>query len=315
MDVGVSIPRHIWDRKKIEDYARVIDDGPFSSINFGERICFEGHDSMMTLGILAGLTKRVKLMNGVLILPIHNPVLLAKQAATLYHLSGGRYSMGVGTGPRKPEFDATRGDWYRRGKTFEQSIHVMRRVWAGQPPYDDVIDNPPPNRKAISTKDTPFVWENNATTTEPVPPVVPDNGLKVYFGGFSDVQLKRAGRLADGLNSFEFAPDPKVHMDRYAIMKAAWDEAGRPGKPKMIASTFFALGPDAENVYRQGIADAYGYDEDVKKWALGARGLTSAQAIRDAVARFEDAGIDELNFAGAHYMPPDGLKMLADAIA
>lgn len=312
MEISVSVPRHIWDHEKIAAFAKVIDEGPFASINFGERICFNGHDSMISLAILGGLTKRVKLMTGVLILPIHNPVLLAKQAASLYLLTGGRFSLGLGTGPRKPDFDAARANWHTRGKRFEEAIHVMRRVWAGQPPYDTVEDFGGKPEK--SGNQLPYAWAPETTTTEPVPPFLPAGKPELYFGGFADVQLKRAGRLADGLHSFDFAPDPAIHLERYRIVQEAWDAAGRPGKPRLIASTFYALGNDADRIYEEGISDAYGYDEDMRKWALGIKGPTSPQAVLDTIKRFEDAGIDELSFASAHYLGPDALSLLADVI-
>ena len=98
------------------------------------------------------------------------------------------------------------------------------------------------------------------------------------------------------------------------MVKQAWDDAGRPGSPRLIASTFYALGPNAHEIYEEGIRDSYGYDEKMLQWALGTSGPTSPQAVRDTIKRFEDAGIDELVLASAHYLGPDALSLLADVV-
>src|SRR5258708_39647359 len=87
-----------YDRRTAVDWCRRIDAGPFSSIAVGERVTFRNQDQMVTLSAAAALTDRVRVMATIVILPMHPVALIAKQAATLDVLSGGRLTLGVGIG-------------------------------------------------------------------------------------------------------------------------------------------------------------------------------------------------------------------------
>lgn len=315
MDISVALPMRSWDGKELEGFAKMADEGPFAAVNVGERLCYDNHDPLIALAMLGALTKRIRLMTGIVVLPIHEPVSFAKQVASLDRLTGGRLVLGLGVGPRKPDFDATQSNWHDRGKRFEAQVAIMRRVWSGQPPYDkSELATEPVSPPVQSDKDKPWTWAPPAEGTEPVPPFLPAGRPPLIFGGFADVPLRRAGRLADGFHSFDFAPDVVLHQQRYRVVQQAWDDAARPGKPWLIASTFFSLGPNAREIYDQGMREFYGYTEEMHKWASASNALTSPQAIRDAVKRFEDAGVDEMLFATSHHLGPEALGWLADAI-
>lgn len=288
MDVGVSLPMRSYSGRELREFARVAEEGPFASVTVGERVANDNHDALSALAVLAGMTERIRLVTGVLVLPIHDPVTLAKRAATVDVLSEGRLVLGLGVGPREPDFAVTRSSWGDRGRRFEQQLATMHRVWRGESPYEG---------------------------TDVVGPTLADGRPEVIIGGFADVALRRAGRLADGVRSFDFAPDVELHRQRYAIVRQAWDDAGRgPGRPRLIASTYFSLGPDARDVYEAGMREYYGYDDDTQQWSMTDTALTSPSAIRDAVKRFEDAGVDEMVFATALHLGPDSWSRLADAI-
>jgi alkanesulfonate monooxygenase SsuD/methylene tetrahydromethanopterin reductase-like flavin-dependent oxidoreductase (luciferase family) len=289
MDLGVTLPMRAFDGEELLAWGRAVEDGPFASISHGERVAYENHDALIVHAVLAGATSRIRLTTGVNVLTIHQEVLLAKQCASLDRLSGGRFVLGVGVGPREQDFAVTGSSWHDRGKRFEEQLAVMRRVWAGEPPHPgmDVV-GPPPTRPG---------------------------GVPVHIGGFSDVALRRAGRLADGLRSFDFAPDPAIHLARYAVATAAWQEAGRPGRLRLLASTYFALGPDARAVYEASMRPYYGYEDAMTEWALEPTALVSPGAIADAIKRFEDAGIDEMVFTAATMQGPESVHRLADAVA
>jgi alkanesulfonate monooxygenase SsuD/methylene tetrahydromethanopterin reductase-like flavin-dependent oxidoreductase (luciferase family) len=194
---------------------------------------------------------------------------------------------GLGVGPREADFAVTHSVWGDRGRRFEAQLAVMRKVWSGEAPYEG---------------------------TTPVGPTLPSGRPEVIIGGFADVALRRAGRLADGIRSFDFAPDISLHAQRYAVVREAWNAAGRPGKPRIIASTYFSLGPGARETYETGMREYYGYDADTRQWAMTDTALTTPTAIRDAVSRFEDAGIDEMVFATALPLGPESWERLAEAI-
>ncbi len=288
MDIGVSLPMRSYSRRELQAFARAAEDGPFASVTVGERVAYDNHDAMGALCVLGGMTERVKLVTGVLVLPIHEPAMLAKECATLDVLSEGRLVLGLGVGPREPDFVATSNEWQTRGRRFEEQLAYMKRIWRGEEPV---------------------------AGCEPVGPTpVQQGGPEIIIGGFVDVALERAGRLADGLRSFDFAPEVTIHQERIAVVARSWARAGRAGKPRIIASTYFALGPDARGVYEAGMRAYYGYEAELEKNALGPTALTSADAITDAIKRFEDAGIDEMVFATAHQLGPESWQRLGDIV-
>src|SRR5436309_13217732 len=82
----------------------------------------------MTLAHAAAVTSRIKLGTSILVLPTHNPVVLAKEIATLQHLSGGRFVYGVGTGWYAPEFESTGGTIKQRGRRTDEVLEASMRL-------------------------------------------------------------------------------------------------------------------------------------------------------------------------------------------
>ena len=143
------------------------------------------HESMTTMGFLAAITKTVGLTTGILILPQRQTVLVAKQAAEVDVLSGGRLRLGIGVGWNQVEFQALNEDFHNRGLRSEEQIEVMRALWS-----QEVVDfdgrwhrvthagiNPLPVQRPIP------VWLGAGSAAAPTPP---------------DVVLRRVARLADG---------------------------------------------------------------------------------------------------------------------
>jgi Luciferase-like monooxygenase len=94
-------------------------------------------DPLMTLAAVAGITQRIRLMTTVLITPLHNAGVLAKQAASLDVLSNGRLTLGLGVGGREDDFRAAPASFHDRGKRFERQLELMTRIWSGQPVDDE----------------------------------------------------------------------------------------------------------------------------------------------------------------------------------
>ncbi len=141
------------------------------------------HDPFVAFGYLAGITKRIELATGVLILPQRQTVLVAQQAADADLLSGGRVRLGVGTGWNWVEYDALGQDYATRGARLSEQIELMRRLWA-EPlvtysgrfhELDRCCINPRPTRQ-----------------------------IPIFAGGFSEAAYRRGGTLCDG---FTFAGD------------------------------------------------------------------------------------------------------------
>ncbi|MFB7459203.1 LLM class F420-dependent oxidoreductase [Streptomyces sp. NPDC056188] len=163
-------------------------------------------DPLLALSFAAAVTSRIGLASGVLLLPEHNPVVVAKQAATLDVLSAGRFTLGVGVGWSAEEFAALGVPFARRGRRTEEYLAAMRTLWTEDPAsfageftrFDAIRVNPKPLR---------------------------GGRLPVVVGGNSDAALRRAVTLADGWYGFNI-PAADVRS-RVAILA---DECARHGR-------------------------------------------------------------------------------------
>ncbi|MFE1934208.1 LLM class F420-dependent oxidoreductase [Streptomyces sp. NPDC059474] len=163
-------------------------------------------DPLLALTFAAAVTSRIELATGVLLLPEHNPVLVAKQAATLDVLSAGRFGLGVGVGWSAEEFAALGVPFAGRGRRAEEYLAAMRALWAADPAsfagefirFEAIRVNPKPLR---------------------------GGRLPVMVGGNSDAALRRAVTLADGWYGFN-VPVADVPA-RIAVLA---DECARHGR-------------------------------------------------------------------------------------
>ncbi len=162
-------------------------------------------DSLIWLTWVGAATSRIRLGTGVIILPLHEPLLLAQQAATLDLLTGGRLELGVGVGWLEEEFDAVGVPFGRRGRRTDDHIEAMRRLWAS----DD------------AAFDGDFVrFEGVASNPKPVNGTVP-----IVIGGHSSAAAKRAARLGDG-----FYPGPDSLDKLSAVLDTMREECERIGR-------------------------------------------------------------------------------------
>lgn len=135
-------------------------------------------DPLIWLSYVAGATSTIRLATGILIVPQRNPVVLAKEIATLDHLSGGRLELGIGVGWLEEEFDAIGVPFSERGQRTDDHVAAMRALWSGE--------------KASHHSDfTDF--------TDCISLPKPVNGsVPIHVGGHTDIAARRAGRLGDG---------------------------------------------------------------------------------------------------------------------
>lgn len=135
-------------------------------------------DPLLWLAFVAAATETLRLGTGILILPQRNPLVLAKEVATLDHLSGGRVDLGIGVGWLREEFDALGVPWPRRGARTDEHIEVMRALWDGD----------------HASYDGEFVSFSDVSSNPK-----PANGrVPIHVGGHSRAAAERAGRLGDG---------------------------------------------------------------------------------------------------------------------
>src|SRR5262249_20432369 len=166
------------------------------------------HETFVTLGFLAAVTRRIRLSSGILIAPQRQTGLIAKQAAEVDLLSGGRLRLGIGSGWNHVEYEALGGDWKTRGARQAEQADVLRRLWSGE-----LVDY---NGRFHHLKGVNIV-----------PPPV-QRPIPIWFGGSSEAVVKRAARLGDGWMPI-MAPDgeaeQKVAMLREEISKRGRDRA------------------------------------------------------------------------------------------
>lgn len=137
-------------------------------------------ESMTVMAWLASATERVSVGTSVLVLPQRDPVLVAKTAATIDALSGGRVKLGVGAGWMREEFEALGWDFKTRGRRFDEAIEVMRRCWEGD----------------VEPMEGRFFSLPEGMVCRPVPES--PEGIPILVGGMSERAIDRAARLGDG---------------------------------------------------------------------------------------------------------------------
>ncbi|HLL98865.1 MAG TPA: LLM class flavin-dependent oxidoreductase, partial [Rubrobacteraceae bacterium] len=140
MDIAIGLPATIpgTSGSLVLDWARRADAGPFSSLGILDRLVYPNYETMITLAAAAAVTDRIRVMSTILIAPLRRGGVLAKQAATLDALSGGRLTLGIGVGAREDDFRAAPASFHDRARRFEEQLELMRRVWSGQPVSDEI---------------------------------------------------------------------------------------------------------------------------------------------------------------------------------
>ena len=220
-------------------------------------------DPLIWMAYVASRTTSIKLATGILILPQHNPVIVAKQVASLDHLSGGRVLFGVGVGWLKEEFAALGAPFADRGRRMDEYIEAIRVLWTeDKPTYKGEFVN----------------FENAYCRPQPR-----QKRLPIIIGGHSKAAARRAGRLADGYFPAREAPAQLIEEARAAARAQGRDPgaleitASMPGDPELL-NDYAALGVSRVLVpvttvtgLDSGIQNA----DDVLKW-------------KDTVARYAE---------------------------
>jgi probable F420-dependent oxidoreductase len=166
-------------------------------------------DPLELLAFIAAQTQVLGLATGVLVLPHHHPVVLAKRVATLDRLSGGRVRLCVGVGWMREETEACGIDFASRGRRADESIDVMRALWA------------PSGPEGASHHGEFFGFAGALSFPKPVRP----SGVPIHIGGHSPAAARRAGQRGDGFQPLGLSKADLA--DRLAVMRAEAQRAGR----------------------------------------------------------------------------------------
>lgn len=261
MNVGVGLPSAVPNTGPdlVMEWARRADAGALSSLGVVDRTKYESYDPMTTLAAAAAVTERIGLVTMVVIGPLRNNALLAKEAATIDSISGGRFTLGLAVGARTEDYDAAGVLPRGRGARLTEQIADLRSYW---------------ERAEVSVM-TESGW-----------------GPPVLVGGMSDPSFLRAARYADGY--VHGGGPPRTFERAVAKMRTAWFDLGRTGDPLLWAQAYFALGDATEiDRGRAYMRDYYGFTGPfAEKIAEGM--LSTPQAIAQFVRGYAEAGCDEL---------------------
>jgi alkanesulfonate monooxygenase SsuD/methylene tetrahydromethanopterin reductase-like flavin-dependent oxidoreductase (luciferase family) len=261
MRVGIGLPNTLSgvDRELMLAWAIQADSGPFSSLGVFDRMVYDCYEPLTTLAAAAAVTRRIHLATTIIISPLRNTGILAKSAATVDALSGGRLVLGLAVGARKEDYEAVKADYHSRGKLIAEQLSSLRAYWE-----DESIG----------------------------PKTARSQGPEMILGGSSDITFARVARYADGY--IHGGGPPRAFAKAAEKARAAWTDAGRPGRPRLWAQGYYALG-DAGMIQAGAdyLRDYYAFTGPfAEKIAEGL--LTTPQAINQFVRGYEDAGCDEL---------------------
>jgi len=267
LKIGIGLPATIPGTEgiRILDWAKKADSGPFSSLAILDRLVYPNYESLITLAAVAGVTQRIRLITTVLLAPLRNPVLFAKQTASLDALSGGRLTLGLGVGAREDDYLAASVPFKKRGKLFDQELEILKKIWSGQPLNDKVGPIGP----------RPFQ----------------SGGPEILIGGYSPVAIQRVGHWGNGF--IVGGRDPKGTQQFFQLAEVAWKGAGRPGKPRLVGCFYYALGPDAKERAGANLRNYYAMLGPMVETMISNLPMT-LDAINVRIQAYEDIGADEV---------------------
>jgi probable F420-dependent oxidoreductase len=172
-------------------------------------------DPLDLLAFLAARTERIRLGTGVMVVPHHHPLILAKRLATIDVLSGGRMLLGAGVGWMREELEATGVDFSRRGRRLDETLAAMRALWA-LPPYEKGA-----GVLGASFHGEFFDFDDMWSEPRPVHP----GGVPIHIGGHSEAAARRCGRLGDGFHPLGL--DDDLLVERWQLARRTAEEHGR----------------------------------------------------------------------------------------
>jgi len=227
MKLGIGLPNTMafeTDRRLMLEWARLAEQAGFHTLATIDKPNYDSWDPLATLAGVAGVTERIRLATTILQLPPRNEVLVAKQAATIDQLSGGRLDLGLGQGGREDDFQVFDAEFSGRGPKFERQVTRIRELWANA-------------RKA--TRDQGEVGP--APVQDPGPPIV--------VGALQPKGIERAARVAD---AFIFGTAGSTVMTEYAHGIREAFKANGKDDITIAGLAYVAVGDDPAKALEEG---------------------------------------------------------------
>ena len=281
MKIGIGLPSTIpgVEPSVVVQWAIDAEARGFSTIGVVDRLVYPNLDPLTMLTAAAVVTSTVRLITGVLVAPIRsNAAAFAKQTATIDRLSGGRLVLGLGVGSRADDYEISGLDFHRRGEAFDAQLAEVTAIWKGSQPR---------------------LGPTPAST----------GGPALIFGGTSPATFRRL--VTYGVGWFASSGTAEGFIQGRDLALAAWEEAGREGRPYFVAHCYAGAGPlalDSANLY---LRDYYAHrvnDLD----AIVSAVLLGSDAIGERLDAMRAAGCDEFILTPVA-QELDQVQLMADA--
>jgi probable F420-dependent oxidoreductase len=249
-------------------------------------------DSLTLLSAVAARTSRIKLGTGVLVLPLRNPAVLAKELSSLDLIAGGRLLLGMASGWYKREFDAVGVPFHERGRIMDRSLEILRRLWTEA----QVNGEYPPHV---------FRGSNLSPKLQCLPPIL--------IGGYVDRVLKRAA-LNGGWLTYFYTPESFARS--WAKVHAFAEAAGKDPASLLNANQLpICVGPSRAAV-EPAMMEWLGQEWDYAAWSESTKDAAIIGTVDECVAQLRAqlaAGVQKLILIPYRYQP-DQVEIIASEI-
>jgi alkanesulfonate monooxygenase SsuD/methylene tetrahydromethanopterin reductase-like flavin-dependent oxidoreductase (luciferase family) len=285
LEIGIGIPSTVPGVTGTEliEWARRADAAGFSTLASIGAVAYPGYEELTVFAAAGSVTDRIRFLPNVMIAPTRSTAELAKQAASVDQLTGGRLTLGLSVGWRAADFTLTGRSFHDRGRRFDEQLRDLQRAWAGEP---------------------------LAEGTRPVGPLPIQPAVPVVIGGNVDASIRRVVEFGVGWTGV--GPPEAIQAMAHRVHKA-WSEAGRDGRARILARTYFSLGATADDS-RRYLLDYYSAMDATIAEGIADSALRSPDTVVAAVRAYEAAGVDEL-IIDPTVTDPDQVDLLAGAVS
>jgi alkanesulfonate monooxygenase SsuD/methylene tetrahydromethanopterin reductase-like flavin-dependent oxidoreductase (luciferase family) len=263
MKIGIGLPAAIpgADMRILGQWAADAEQAGFDALGVIDRLVYDNLEPLTALAAAASRTREVELVTTVLNVGWrNNPVLLAKQLASVEQLSGGRLTAGLGLGGWPEDFTASQATQEGMAALWRQTLETFRQAWEGK----------------LGGQGGPMTQ-------------LPDERPGLLFGGLVPAAYRRVASHGQGW----VAPLFGISLLEQGVpaVRQAWQEAGRTGLPRIVTGRYFSLGQEADAVADRYVRHYYG---ETYFGAARADTLTSANQLREHLTNLREAGATDV---------------------
>jgi probable F420-dependent oxidoreductase len=243
---------------------------------------FPIHEALIILTAVAARTSRIKIGTGVLVLPLRNPVILAKELATIDHVSDGRLIFGAAVGWYRREFDSLGIDFSKRGRIMEAGLDIIQHLWS-----EDRVDGQYLSHNLRGAVLFP------KPVQKPRPPIL--------IGGYVEAVLKRAATKGDGWLTYFYTPES--FSKSWAEVRAFAADSGRDPN-ELISTNQLPIGVGRREQIEAPMKDWLTREWDYASWSESTIDSAIIGTVDECVAQLERhlaTGIDRIIFVPYRY--------------